>query len=255
MKHYKEAIMRHPAQTATGGLSTVDLGVPGFDLLEQQHQQYRRTLESLGLEVIVLPSLDEFPDAYFTEDVAVVTPEIAVIMRPGAEQRRGETDHMESTLAQYRELARISDPGTIDGGDVLVVDRHCVVGLSQRTNRHGAEQLGEILDGFGYKTDIVDVPEALHFKSSVNFLDQNSLLVTQSCYWLDCLSAYRKFVVPEGEAYAANVVWINDHILVPEGFPGTRRLLEENGFQLIAVPVTEIAKMDGGLTCLSLRLT
>jgi dimethylargininase len=130
-----------------------------------------------------------------------------------------------------------------------------VIGLSERTNRNGAEQLGNILGQFGYVTDIVDVPEALHFKSSVNFIDENSLLVTQASYWLDCLSAYRKFVVPQGEEYAANVVWINDHILIPADFPGTRRLLEEQAYQVIEMPVSEIAKMDGGLTCLSLRLT
>lgn len=176
-------------------------------------------------------------------------------MRPGVEQRRGETKFITDALEKYRTLEKIKEPGTIDGGDVLVVGQHCIIGLSERTNRSGAEQLGTILSNYRYATDIVDVPEGLHFKSSVNFLDQNSLLVTQMCYWLKCLSDYRKFVVPEGEEYATNVVWINDHILVAEGCPGTHLLLEENNYQIIKMPISEIYKMDGGLTCLSLRLT
>ncbi len=255
MNYYKTAIMRGPGHSAVKGLTTVDLGAPDFELLCQQHLKYKETLEWLGLEVIFLDPITEHPDAYFTEDVAIVTPQITVILRPGAEQRRGETTFIEPALSKFGDLAHILSPGTIDGGDVLVVNKHCVIGLSERTNRNGAEQLGNILGQFGYITDIVDVPEALHFKSSVNFIDENSLLVTQASYWLDCLSAYRKFVVPQGEEYAANVVWINDHILIPADFPGTRRLLEEQAYQVIEMPVSEIAKMDGGLTCLSLRLT
>lgn len=132
------------------------------------------------------------------------------------------------------------------------------MGLSERTNQSAAEQLCDILSGYGYQSDIVDfgvVSEALHFKSSVNFIDARTLLVTQKYFWLDCLSAYKKLVVLEGEEYAANVVWINGTVLIPDGYPGTQRLLEENGFQTIAMPVSEVAKMDGGLTCLSIRLT
>jgi dimethylargininase len=207
----------------------------------KQHDQYLSALVDLGLEVTLLDALEDFPDSYFTEDVAIVTPEVAVITRPGAIQRRGETEFIENALAKFRDLEVIQNPGTLDGGDVLVVNRHCVVGLS--------------VGGFGYHTDIVNVPEALHFKSSVNFVDQYTLLVTQACYEMDCIAQYRKLVVPQGEEYAANVVWMNDIILMPEGYPGTRRLLEENGYLVREMAVSEILKMDGGLTCLSLRLT
>jgi dimethylargininase len=254
MNFYKNAICRLPNSNAASGQTSVDLGVPDFQLLQNQHRTYIDQLKTLGLEVTVLEPLEEFPDAYFPEDVAIVTPEIAVITRPGALTRRGETAYIEPILEKFRNLVRIEQPGTLDGGDVLIVGKHCVVGLSERTNRHGAEQLQSFLADFGYKTDIVVVSEALHFKSSVNFLDENTLLVTQSCYELDCLSEYRKCVVPEGEEYAANVVWINGHILVPTGFEGTQRLLQENGYSVISMPVSEIEKMDGGLTCLSLRL-
>ena len=233
----------------------MDLGPPDMPLLRQQHQYYVDTLQSLGVEVTVLDELDTYPDAYFVEDVAIVVPEVAVVTRPGAQSRRGETGFIEQSLAHFRGIERISQPGTLDGGDVLIVGQHCVVGLSERTNRAGAEMLGEILRGHGYRTDIIDVTEALHFKSNVNFLDEHSLLVTQQSYWLDCLADYRKFVVPEGEEYAANVVWINGSILVSESYAGTCRLLQENGFNTITMPTSEIEKMDGGLTCLSLRIT
>ena len=252
---YQYAITRRPGPNAGEGETSVELGSPNLPLLMQQHQHYVDTLQSLGVEVTVLDELNDYPDAYFVEDVAIVVPEVAVLTRPGADSRRGEVEFIADSLARLRNLEVISEPGTLDGGDVLIVGRHCVVGLSERTNREGAEMLGEILAGYGYRTDIIDVTEALHFKSNVNFLDEHSLLVTQQSYWLDCLADYRKFVVPEGEEYAANVVWINGSILVSESYDGTCRLLQENGFNTIPMPTSEIEKMDGGLTCLSLRIT
>ena len=233
----------------------MELGPPDVNLLLEQHQRYIDTLESLEVEVVVLDELDNHPDAYFVEDVAIVTPEVAVVTRPGAESRRDEIGFIVEPLRSYREVRHIEAPGTLDGGDVLIVGKHCIVGLSERTNREGASGLAVILDDFGYKTDIAENKEALHFKSNVNFLDEHSLLVTQQAFWLDCLADYRKFVVPEGEEYAANVVWINGSILVSENYTGTIRLLTENGFNVIPMPTSEIEKMDGGLTCLSLRIT
>ncbi len=255
MNHYQSAICRSPSRRSIEGLTSVDLGTPDLALLLKQHDQYISTLGALGVEVTLLDALEAFPDSYFTEDVAIVTPEVSVITRPGAIQRRGETEYIQEALEKFRDVRSIRAPGTLDGGDVLVVNKHCVVGLSERTNHDGATQLGAHLAEFGYHTDIVNVPEALHFKSSVNFVDANTLLVTQACYEMDCIAEYRKLVVPEGEEYAANVVWMNGVILMPEGYSGTRRLLEENGYQIREMAVSEIAKMDGGLTCLSLRLT
>ncbi len=252
---FKHAIVRRPAHSAVLGLTTVDLGKPEFDLLMPQYEHYLQTLKALGLEITELEPLEDYPDSYFIEDVAIVTPELAVVTRPGADQRRGETEHVADALAKHRPVEFIKSPGTLDGGDVLIVQKHCVVGLSERTNQSGAEQLCTILAKHGYMGDIVVVPEALHFKSSVNFANQDTLLVTKRCFDLDCLASYKKLVVPDGEEYAANVVEINGTILMPMGFPGTRELLIHNGFKVIEMPVSEIAKMDGGLTCLSLRLT
>ena len=255
MQHYQFAITRYPGNQPQQGQTSVDLGAPNVSELHGQHQAYLEVLQSQGLKLDVLPALDEYPDSYFVEDVAIIVPEIGLITRPGAETRRNEIDFIQQAVASYRELAFIDSPGTLDGGDVLIVNKHCMVGLSERTNRAGAEQLAAALKPHGYRTDIVEVPEALHFKSSVNFLADDCLLVTAHCLDFDCLKEYKKLTVPEDEHYAANVVWINDKILAASHYPGTLELLESNGFEVIPMPVTEIEKMDGGLTCLSLRIT
>lgn len=252
---YNVAIMRQPANNCMDGLTSVDLGIPDVSLLKSQWERYHEVLSQLTNEVIVLDALDGFPDAYFVEDVAVVTPEIAILTNPGASARTGETEYMDETLRTFRDCRKIRAPGTLDGGDVLVVGKHCIVGLSERTNRLGAEQLCAILGEYGYRGDIVNVSEALHFKSSVNFVDEETLLVTEACKGLSCLSSYGQLVVPTDENYAANVVWFNDSVLIPQGFPKVEKILLEHGSQVIPMPVSEIAKMDGGLTCLSLRLT
>ena len=252
---FQTIIVRTPGENCGAGLTSVDLGTPDPILLRQQWEYYVKTIEDLDVDVVVLPALSDLADSYFVEDVAVVTPEIAVITRPGADSRRPEAEHMVETLKSFRAVARIEAPGTLDGGDVLVVGKHCIIGLSERTNRSGAEQLCHYLEEHGYRGDIVEVPEALHFKSSVNFVDEETLLVTSSCANLECLAGYRLIVVPDGENYAANVVWMNGQVLMPEGYPGVRALLIEHGANVIEMPVSEIAKMDGGLTCLSLRLT
>ncbi len=229
--------------------------MPDVSLLKSQWDSYYEVLKTLSRDVIVLEALFDFPDAYFVEDVAVVTPEIAVLTRPGASARTGETVHMESVLSDYRDCVHIRAPGTLDGGDVLVVGNHCIIGLSERTNLAGAKQLCDALRSHGYRGDIVNVPEALHFKSSVNFIDQETLLVTETCANLACLSAYKKLVVSPADSYAANVVWFNDSLLIPEGYLEVEEMLLDHGSNVITMPVSEIAKMDGGLTCLSLRLT
>jgi dimethylargininase len=140
---FKYAITRKPGPNFASGLTSALLGKPSYELILQQHEVYLHTLRSLELHVIVLDVLADYPDAYFVEDVAVVTKNRAVITRPGAPSRAGETAHISSALAEYRELAWIQPPGTLDGGDVMMVKNHCYIGISRRTNREGAEQLGE----------------------------------------------------------------------------------------------------------------
>jgi dimethylargininase len=254
MTAFTHAIVRSPGADMAAGLTTANLGVPDYALALEQHARYVEELERAGLSVTALEPLPGFPDAHFVEDVAVVTPEVAVIARPGAEARRGEAEFIEAALAKHRSVARIQAPGTLDGGDVLSLGRQVFVGLSSRTNREGARQLEGILRPFGYCVAAIPVGAGLHFKSSVNLLTDDTLLVTSTFNRHEALTHFDAIVVDEGDEYSANVLRINDRILVPAGFPRTIAKLERLGESLVEVEVSEMQKMDGGLTCMSVRL-
>ena len=251
---FTQAIARKPGKNFAQGLTTAVGGKPPqHELLLKQHAAYIEALKSCGLEVILLDPLPDFPDAYFVEDTAVVTPDVAVITRPGAKARRGEEDSMFPVLAEFRKIERILAPGTVDGGDVLQIDNHFFIGLSERTNKDGAQQLGHILESYGSTWSMVEVGAGLHFKSSVNYVGKNTLLVTADFGARPQLDGYDKIVVENTEAYAANTLLVNGHLLTPTGYPATRRQLEVLGLEIIELETSEVGKMDGGLTCLSIR--
>jgi dimethylargininase len=250
---FTHAVTRRPGENFAQGLTTVDLGPPSYERMAEQHEAYVEVLRSLGLEVIVLEAEPDYPDAHFVEDTAVVTPDVAVLTNPGAEARRGEEATIEPVLARYREIVRIRPPGSVDGGDVLMVGTHFFVGISDRTNREGAEQLGRILGRYDYTWTAVPVGAGLHLKSSVNSVGGNTLLVAQGFAARAEFDEYDKIILGEEEAYAANTLWVNDRLIVPQGFPGTRKRLEVLGLGIIELDVSEARKMDGGLTCMSLR--
>ncbi|MBW2437005.1 MAG: amidinotransferase [Deltaproteobacteria bacterium] len=178
---------------------------------------------------------------------------MAIITNPGAPSRQGEEKSIAAVLAQFRSLEHIQAPGTVDGGDVLMIDNHFLIGISERTNQQGAEQLGRILDSQGKTHATVPVGTGLHFKSSVNYAGENTVIVTPDFAEHGVLKAYEKIIVDRKESYAANTLWLNDHLLVPRGFPNTKTKLEALGLPMIELDVSEMQKMDGGLTCLSLR--
>jgi dimethylargininase len=250
---FTRAICRKPGLNFSHGLTTVQGGKPDYAKMMTQHDAYVDALKKLGLQMEVLEPLGEFPDAYFVEDAAIVLPEVAVITRPGAKARRGEAAAMEPVLAKHRPIARIEAPGKLDGGDVLVIDRHVLIGVSERSNPEGAEQLGEILEDHGYTWAAVPVAEGLHFKSSVNWVGAKNLLVTEDFAGMDELEGFRQIVVDPSETYAANVLWINGTLLAPKGFPRTRKQLEALGLPIVELDTSEARLMDGGLTCMSLR--
>lgn len=250
---FKYAITRKPGQDFAHGITTSNLGTPSYELLLEQHSAYIETLRSLGLDVIVLDPLLDYPDAYFVEDIAVVTPDVAIITNPGADSRRGEADTIESILAEYRETLRIQAPGTVDGGDVLMVGTHFFIGISDRTNRTGAEQLTSILEAYGNALTVVSVQSGLHLKSSVNYVGQNTLLTTEGYADVDQFREYDKIVVDKSEKYAANTVLIDNSLIIPKGFPKTRERLVTLDLNIIELDVSEMRKMDGGLTCMSVR--
>ncbi|MCK9239484.1 arginine deiminase-related protein [Desulfocurvus sp.] len=251
---FTHALVRVPCENFASGLTTSGrLGAPDYNLMLRQHDAYVDALRSLGLTVITLPPENDFPDAHFVEDTAVVVPEVAVITNPGAPARRGEERTVAPTLGRYKRLARIEAPGTLDGGDVLLVDRRFFVGLSERTNAEGARQFTEIMTARGYAVDTVPVGQGLHFKSGVNHLGGRTLLATPDFAGLPVLAGYDVLVTPAGEDYAANTLYVNGTLLTPAGFPGVRRLLDGLGLPVVELDMSETRKMDGGLTCLSLR--
>ena len=251
---FTHAITRRPAPNFASGLTTASHAIPpDYALLLKQHRRYVETLSDLGLDIIELPELADFPDAYFVEDVAVITTEFAAITNPGAPSRRGEADHIVLDISRLRPCRRIADPGYLDGGDVLQVDKHFFIGISERTNMVGASQLGGWLQEFGYTWTPVPVAAGLHLKSSINYLGKNTLLLTEEFASMKLFSNYERILLPAEETYAANTLAVNNHLITPKGFPQTRARIDALGLPVIALDVSEVAKMDGGLTCLSLR--
>ncbi|MBN2200259.1 MAG: amidinotransferase [Candidatus Aminicenantes bacterium] len=247
------AIVRLPGENFGQGLTTAGLGAPDFRTMLGQHAAYVRALENLGLEVLTLEPQSLFPDAHFVEDTAVVLPELAVIARPGAPSRRGEEETIEPVLRRFRPVARIREPGTLDGGDVLVAGRRIFCGLSARTNEEGARQLGALVMDRGYSLTTVPVASGLHLKSGVSHLGGERLLLTRGMAGCGLFRSFENIEVDPSEEFAANALFCNGSLVVPAGAARTRRKLEKLGMPLVVLDVSEARKMDGGLTCLSIR--
>lgn len=250
---FTHAITRMPGKNFADGLTTANLGTPSYDLILKQHQAYRQALLSLGLDVVVLPAEPAYPDAYFVEDPAIITPDIAVMTSSGAPSRQGEAATLEPILEYYRPVFHINPPGTVDGGDVLMVGNHLFIGISERTNPEGAAQLASRLAAAGHTSETIPVAGGLHLKSGVNYLGSETLLITKALANLPAFDRYDKIVMDEDESYAANTLWVNDVLLMPNGFPKTYASLAHLGMRIIELEVSEVQKMDGGLTCMSLR--
>jgi dimethylargininase len=250
---FTHAIVRKPGSNFRQGLTTTHLKPGRYSELLKQHTAYVDILRELGLEIIELDPQPDFPDAYFVEDTAVVTPDVAVITIPGAPARQGEENTIAPVLARYRETIHIQPPATVDGGDVLMVGKHFFIGISDRTNVAGTEELGGILEKYGNTWQTVVVGEGLHLKSSVNYVGKNTLLLTKEFQGHKFFDRYAKIILDEDETYAANTLLINDCLLMPAGYPRTRTRLENLNYRIIELNVSEVRKMDGGLTCMSLR--
>ncbi len=254
MSHsFTRALCRRPGPDLAGGITTSDLGKPDFTKACDQFERYVATLRKLGLEVTVLDALEGFPDAHFVEDTAVVTTDVAIITRSGAASRLGEQDSIAKAMAAHLPLAHIESPGTLDGGDVLMIGTHFLIGISDRTNEEGARQLGAILESHGNTWQAVPVAAGLHFKSSVNLVGPNTLLVTGAFADREELAGYERIIVPADEEYAGNSLLINGRLIMPAGYPKTREMLEALAQPITELDTSEFRRMDGGLTCLSLR--
>jgi dimethylargininase len=251
---FTRAILKKPCRNLIHGLSTAGLGVPDYEKALIQHTAYAAALRACGVEVAILAADENHPDSVFIEDTAVLSEKVAVITRPGASSRRGEEVAVAEALARfYDHLEYIVPPGTLDGGDVLRAGDRFFIGISARTNEAGGGQLAAILAENGYASTLVPLRHVLHLKTGIAYLENNCLLAGGEFLGHPQLKQFRVAPVAEEEAYAANSVWINGRVLVPAGFPMTIQEIEKLGFKTLALDVSEFRKLDGGLSCLSLR--
>ncbi len=255
--NFQRAIVRPPDSNFAAGLTTQDLGIPSYEKALLQHAANCQALRQCGLELTELPADPDYPNSTFVEDTAILTPRGAILTRPGAASREGEVQSMRPVLAGFfRDIAEISAPGTLDGGDICEAGEHFFIGVSERTNQAGARQLADFLARLGYTSELVDirgVAGILHLKSGIASLGEGRLAL------IDTLAehpAFRKYEVirlaPE-ESYAANCVRVNDYVLTAAGYPRFHQALQAAGYRPLPLEMSEYQKMDGGLSCLSLR--
>jgi dimethylargininase len=254
---FTHAITRTPPQSAVDGLRADDVGNPDVQLMRQHHEIYVEALRATGAEVQVLEALEEFPDSHFVEDSALCLQEGAVVLRPGAPSRFGESAAMAPHLeALYGDVRYLQGPGFIEGGDILTTEREILVGRSARTDAAGIAELADAVRDWGYSVrEVVTPPGVLHFKTDCSLLDENTILSTPTLSASGCFVGYTVIDVEPGEEPAANSIRFNGIVFMPEGFPITTNRVREAGFSVVTVPNGECQKIDGGLSCLSLRFS
>lgn len=251
---FTRAIVRKPCQSMVNGLTSANLGVPDYALACEQHNDYVAALQECGLQVTELPALDDFPDACFVEDVALLAPQCAIVTHPGAPSRKGEVAHIVPALEVfYPSPQYISEKGSAEAGDIMMVGKHFYIGLSERTNLIGANEIIEILTKHGLTGSTVKMNEMLHLKTGLSYIENNHLLAYGEMISHPDFDQYKRIEVDEDEQYAANSVWINGTVLIPKGFPKTLKSVQDLGYKTREVAMSEYQKIDGGLSCLSLR--
>jgi dimethylargininase len=251
---FDSALVRAPARSVIHGLSSQPGPRPLFEAIEREHAEYVRALEECGLTVETLPPLEDYPDSIFVEDPALVFGHAAIVLRPGAQTRLGEVTEIEPALGRHFDRVLQLQAGFADGGDMLLTPQGMLIGLSKRTNQAGATELRGLLQQLAINARIVNTPtDTLHLKSDCSLIGEDHVLCTATLAASGLFDDYRKLIVPESEKRAANSLRLNDTILVGEEFPLTLGLLRRNGYTVRALPVSDIGKLDAGLSCMSLR--
>ena len=257
MTKFNNVIVRKPCKAVCDGITSApELGQPIYEKALAQHEKYIEALKKCGVEVTVLKADERYPDSCFVEDPALITRKCAIITNPGAASRNGEKDEIIGAVRKFfpeDKIEYIKDPGTLEGGDVMMVGDTFYVGLSARTNAEGIRQLGEILNKYGLECVQVPLEKVLHLKTGVNYLENNNMLVSGEFIDKPEFAKYNKIVIPEEEAYAANCIWVNGTVIVPEGYPAVLKAVQDAGYETLVVDTSEFRKIDGGLSCLSLR--
>ncbi|HEY4739223.1 MAG TPA: arginine deiminase family protein [Candidatus Acidoferrales bacterium] len=254
---FTRAIVRRPGENFAEGLTSFKGEPPDYVKAIEQHEAYCAALEQCGLEVVRLAADLAHPDSTFVEDVAVLTRDTAILTRPGAKSREGEVDGIRDALGEFfQTVHEIEAPGTLDGGDICEAGKHFFIGVSRRTNEEGAGQLAAFLAHQGFTTSFVDMramKSILHLKSGIAWVGDGKLVVVDELAGREEFREYELIRVAAVESYAANCVRVNDFVLIPAGFPVIANDLIARGFKVLALEVSEFQKMDGGLSCLSLR--
>ena len=256
---FTKAIVRPPAENFCDGLTTAQLGAPAYRLALEQHAIYCTALEQCGVELIRLEPDDRYPDSCFVEDAAImIGGQSAIVTRPGAASRQGEVDSIRDLLSRiFPSIGEIRSPGTLDGGDICEAGTHFLIGISERTNEDGARQLAGLLGSRGFTHDLVDIrgiKGLLHLKSGVAYLGSHTLIVTEALANLKQFRGYDLIRVEPGEEYAANCIEVNGLVLMAAGYPRLKaKLRDELDYATVSLDMSEFEKMDGGLSCLSLR--
>ncbi len=256
--HFTHAITRRPSASIVQGLRAVDTGAPALALMLQHHAEYVAALASTGASVVELPALEAFPDSVFVEDTALCLPEGAVVMRPGAPSRLGEAAAIAPTLRRlYADVRMIDGPDSfIEGGDILTTETEILIGRSARTNAAGIAELAAKVADWGHKVrEVFTPPGVLHFKTDCSLLDDETILSTKRLDASGCFKDYRIIHTAPGEEACANTIRFNDLVLMPSGFPRTQEALVKAGYTVREIGNSECAKLDGGMSCLSLRFT
>ena len=254
---FRNAIVRIPGSNFAEGLTTVNLGVPCYERAVQQHSRYCKALEECGLMLTILDADLRYPDSTFVEDTAVLTPRGAILTRPGVPSRESEVAAIRETLGSFfPDIVKIEAPGTLDGGDICEAEGHFFLGLSHRTNEEGVRQLAARLAVQGYTSSVIDVrgmTTILHLKSGISYIGNNTIVVMGEMAGNEVFRNYELIRVSAEESYAANCVRVNEQVLVAAGYAHLIEELADRGFNPLALDMSEFQKMDGGLSCLSLR--
>ena len=254
---FTHAIVRAPSPNVIDGLRSAYIGTPDLRLMQRDHRHYIELLRATGAEIIELPALEDYPDAVFVEDTALCLPQGAVLMRSGAVSRSGEVAHMAPVLRRiYARVIEMTGPGWIEGGDILTTETEILVGLSERTNADGVNELKRLVAPWGYKVRSIAIPKGvLHLKTDCSLLDSQTILSTPRLAASGCFDKYRVIFTGADEEAAANVIRFNDIVVMAAGFPKTAACLQQAGYNVKQVNNSECAKLDGGMSCLSLRLS
>jgi len=251
---FTHAILRTPGHSVVAGLRAHDGPGPDYDAVLGEHAAYAQALREAGLTLEILDPLEGFPDSIFVEDPALVFGEGAILLNPGANTRRDETVHLAPILERhFRQVIRLAE-GFADGGDVLVTPSRVMIGLSARTDEAGARALAEALARLGRAAEIVAPPrEALHLKTIATLIDEETILTTEAGAASGLFAGFRTLVLDPDEVPAANALRINETLLLSAGHPRIAQRLDRDGYRLALVDTTHVARIDAGLSCMSLR--